>query len=232
MKSASNILFEKFDIVRSSDDRRLVFRELEKAPSPIAVVTDDELTFIFKYEKLENGLLHMISVETPRQLVMNEKAFIIFSTTTGQYALRAPLKLLRDQITTFSIQTELRRLQRRTNFRVSTMGTKSLKFEAPQLSLNCKGSIFEAIDISAGGMTILISKPATLNLKLGQAFACKLSHPSRTIEEIKAVIRHIDMVEYGQKLGIEFLHLTTDQSRALLALSLQMHRERLTILDT
>ncbi len=232
MKTASNILFENFEIVQSEDDRRAVFAELESSTMPIAVVTEDELTFIFLFDKSESAFIHLLSVESPRQLVMNETGLIVFSISTGQYALRSPLKILKNNSAAFLRTAELRRLQRRTNFRVSTKGTKSLKATVPEFHLKVKTLSTEVLDISAGGLTLLAITSESLNLKLGDSFICALSHPSRSIDGLRASIRHIDESDTEIRLGIEFLNPSNEQRQSLLALSLQMHRERLTILDT
>ena len=232
MKTASNILFENFEIVQSEDDRRAVFTELESSTMPIAVVTEDELTFIFLFDKSDGAFIHLLSVESPRQLVMNETGLIVFSISTGQYALRSSLKILKNSSAAFLRTAELRRLQRRTNFRVSTKGTKSLKATVPEFHLKVKTLSTEVLDISVGGLILLVITNKALNLNLGDSFICVLTHPSRSIDGLRASIRHIDKSDTEIRLGIEFLNPSNEQRQSLLALSLQMHRERLTILDT
>ncbi len=225
MSTASDLLFQKFEAVKSNIDREAVFKELGKNATSIAAVTDDELTFFFKMNRVESQTLFMTPVESPRNLIMNENGFLFFSISSGQYALRGPLKPSQDGLICFSMSNELRRLQRRTNFRVSTIGTKTLKVKIPEFNSKIKNVQFEVQDISAGGLTIYVSDAKILNLQFGASFICELSHPSRSVENLKASIRHIDQVENGQKLGIEFLNLSKDQMQDLLALSLQMHRE-------
>jgi c-di-GMP-binding flagellar brake protein YcgR len=229
MINATKNIFDKFDIVSSETDRNAAFNELARGNAPIAVVTDDELTFIFHLSRYQNNILLMAPVESPRALVMDENAFIIFSISTGQYALKGPLKLTREGIVAFMTNTELRRLQRRKDFRINTLHTKTLS--AFITVSGQKTFTPPVVDISAGGMAFVLPKKEVCDLKDGEEFKCQLSHPDRKIDEIQGIIRHLDTLPKAIKAGVEFLNLTGPQKTSLLALSLQMHRENSSKID-
>ncbi len=225
MNVASKILFDEFDIVSSENDRLTVFAELGRSSAPIMAITDDELTFIFHIFKLEKLMLLMKPVEQSRELSADEKVFVIFSIPSGQYMMTGSLKQTREGIAVFNVNTELRRLQRRKNFRVSTHQTNSIQLKVEGVGPTKKPNVLATTDISAGGVSAIIPKATNSAGTLGQDIVCELRHPSRTISNLKGTIRHIDQVSNGEKWGIEFNHLTTDQMQGMLALSLQAHRE-------
>jgi c-di-GMP-binding flagellar brake protein YcgR len=229
MLNATKNIFDKFDVVSSETDRNAAFNELARGIAPIAVVTDDELTFIFHLSRFQSNILLMAPVESPRPLVMGENAFIIFSISTGQYAMKGPLKLTREGIVAFLTNTELRRLQRRKDFRINTLHTKTLN---AVLSVDGQKTIKPpVVDISAGGMAFVLPKKDVCDMKDGEEFKCQLSHPDRKIDELQGVIRHIYALPKAFKAGVEFLNLTGPQPTSLLALSLQMHRENSAKID-
>ncbi len=229
MINASKNIFDKFDVVSSEIDRNAVFNELAKGNAPIAVVTDDEQTFIFHLSRFQNNLLLMAPIESPRALKVNENAFLLFSISTGQYALKGPLKLTREGIVGFMTNTELRRLQRRKDFRVHTVNTRTLTNEL--IFSNEKVFKLEIVDISAGGMAVIFKSKEDFEIKKGLEFLCNLSHPDRQIEGLQAIIRHIETTPEGPCLGIQFVNLTREQMSAMLALTLQMHRENTAKID-
>ena len=225
MNIESKQLFDEFDIVSSEADRKAVFSELGSSSASVMAITEDELTFIFKMNKLEKLILLLTAVENSRPLKAEENVFIIFSIKSGQYMMKGPLKLTREGIAVFDVNTELRRLQRRKNFRVNTLTANSIKLEIRGIGLIKKPATLVTTDISAGGVSAIIPKATNSVGTINQDVICDLRHPSRTIENLKGTIRHIDQIAAGERWGIEFNHLTTDQMQGMLALSLQAHRE-------
>ena len=139
--------------------------------------------------------------------------------------MKGSLKQTREGIAVFNVNIELRRLQRRKNFRVSTYQTKTIKLEIEGVGPINKPSVLLTTDIGAGGVSAIIPKSTNSTGTLGQELVCELRHSSRTISNLKGCIRHIDQVSNGERWGIEFNRLTTDQRQEMLALSLQAYRE-------
>ena len=222
-------LFEEFEILKSDSDRKAAFHDLVQNPSSLMLVTDDDLTFTFKLIRLENTSLYMTPVEQSRAITPEEIVFLIFSISSGQYAMKGPVKYVGKDVV-FTLNTELRRLQRRKNFRVNTTKLKTLK-----LNINGVGAVTKPIDlmvtdISAGGISAVVPTALQVTGKLEQQVLCKIHHPSRSVSDLKGIVRHIGPHGDGERWGIEF-KLTNEQMQAMLALSLQAHRESLLIIN-
>ncbi len=229
MSSETKKLFEVFEILKSDSDRKAAFHDLVKNPSSLMLVTDDDLTFTFKLIRLENTALHMTPIEQSRPLRTDEIVFLIFSISSGQYAMKGPVKYMGNDVV-FTLNTELRRLQRRKNFRVNTSKLQTLKLNITGLGAVSKPIDLMVTDISAGGISAIV--PSALNFagKLGQQVVCGIRHTSRSVSDLKGIVRHIGPSPEGERWGIEF-KLSNEQMQAMLALSLQVHRESLLVIN-
>ncbi len=224
-------LFDEFEIMKSESDRKTAFQELIKNPSSLMLVTGDDLIFTFKFIRIEKTLLFMTPVEQIRPIDPNEIVFLIFAVATGQCAMKGPVSYTNQAEFAFTLDTELRKLQRRKNFRVSTLKLKTLK-----LNILGVGPLHDPVnlvvtDVSAGGISIVVPTSYRGTGKKGQNIDCKILHPVRSVADLKGTIRHVGPYDSeNERWGIEF-KLSNEQMQSMLALSLHAHRESLLITE-
>ncbi len=223
-------LFEVFEVLKNDNDRLAAFKDLVKAPSSLMLVTDDDLTFTFRFIRLEKQALYMTPVEQTRKIKKDEIVYMIFSIASGQYAMRGPVDYTIGDDVIFTLNTELRRLQRRRNFRVNTLKLNTLKLLIEGVGEGSTPSELMVTDISAGGISAVVPTSLQGKGKLNQHVKCRIHHPVRAVSDLNGIVRHIGPYSGGERWGIEFV-LASEQMQTMLALSLQVHRESLLIVE-
>ncbi len=224
-------LFEIFEVIGSESDRNGAFKDLTKNPSSLMLVTDDDLIFTFKFIRIESKYLFMTPVEEPRKITASETVFMIFSISSGQYAMKGPVKYAANGDVAFELHTELRRLQRRKNFRVNSEKVTTLKLNIMGIGEKKKPIDLKVTDISAGGISVLVPGALIANFKIGQEIECNIIFPEKSVSDLNGVIRHIGPMGDAFRWGIEF-KLSNEQMQSMLGLSLRIHRESLLIINS
>jgi hypothetical protein len=133
---------EGFEVVPFSQERQKVLAELDSHSGYQTIVgqTDDHQALVFKLNGIRDQRLVLEIVEpATRPLRRSESIVLLFGLSHGQYLVRTTLESSHDSSPTVFVcsadaKHELRRLQRRSNFRVAVGDNSKFKFKILTLS--------------------------------------------------------------------------------------------------
>ncbi len=216
-----------FQAVAFKSEREGALSDLSDRLPMLSAAAEDNSTFLYRVSRVVGTTIYLSSLEETRPAKVGEEIRLIFSLATGQYALVAIVASSSAGSIMFDFsKSELLRLQRRDSFRIVIPPTISLEF-----FLNSKLKpeyAMRVADVSLGGAAVRMNAEQLSRYWVGSSIKGSLVMHGRDPIELEGTIRHHFPKEQGQptqKVGVQFLNLSTEQQRELLSLTLQLHRE-------
>lgn len=217
---------EGFQTVSFKSEREAAFNDLVSRQPMLSAAAEDNSTFLYRVAQVVGSRVYLTVLEETRPARVGEEIRLVFSLTTGQYAIVATVESSGAASAVFDFaKSELLRLQRRDSFRIVLPPNIPLEFY-----LNSKIKPEYAIrvaDVSLSGAALRMTPDQISQYWVGSSIKGSLVIHGRDPIELEGVIRHHFPKERGptQKVGVQFTDLSIDQQREMLSLTLQLHRE-------
>lgn len=214
--------------VITENDRQDIWKELSSQKPPIGVITEDDNTFVMSVNRIENAYLLMNPMQTPRAPKLNESVYVVFSLKSGQYSMKGQIIPTKEGIIAFSLKAEVRRLQRRNNFRVPVLKSGSCSFVVKEFNGQKIDKSFLLNDLSAGGLSFVASPNQNMQFQSDMILSGELNCAGRKISDLVAKVCYLHLETNADvKVGLQFKNLNSKQEQDLLASTLAIHRQNL-----
>jgi c-di-GMP-binding flagellar brake protein YcgR len=216
-----------FQIVSFKSERENALKDLGTRHPWLTAATADNATFLYQVAQITGSRIYLKALEETRAAKVGEELKLIFSLTTGQYALVAIVETSASagSIVIDFAKSELMRLQRRDSFRIVVPPSIGLEFYLngkikPEYAL-------KVADVSLGGAALRLNPEQISKYWVNSSIKGSLVLHGREPIELEGTIKHHFPKDQSptQKVGVQFLNLSIDQQRELLSLTLQLHRE-------
>lgn len=229
-----------FEKVRSLVERKKLFEALLAEQTAVVCKGDGEILFELKPMTLVGdshiqGFMTGIEGPVPKQ---DMPVLGNFSVGADRFFFKADLKVHQDEAS-FSLQSEVYRLQRRTTMRLHLPSSLGVYLALTEYKNKFIYSVAQIADISAGGARIFFSDvdsptgsathSQVPDLKPGDQFKAVLHIGDHKTLELKVEVKHVQQaVFHGQivnHFGTEFVELTPLIKSRLLAMTMDLQRK-------
>ncbi|HVK60533.1 MAG TPA: PilZ domain-containing protein [Bdellovibrionales bacterium] len=217
---------DDFKSITFEKERQHALEDLARLRPACSAFLRGEIAFPCTIIKDEEDEIIVRSAVIPAPAMSeNDLCELMFSLRDGQYLLISRLHVIDDKTFSLSMRGELRRLQRRNNFRVSIdgfRGTFTLFHEGSQQTVSL-------IDLSAGGARVRWPVKTAVHPIVDREMRGVLRFEQNEIE-IPVSIRSTSSEGSQYSVRLEFGEMSGADERALLFLCLQVQRNKHTIL--